>query len=494
MITLDGATLEGGGQLVRVALALSTIRCIPIRVENIRAGRAGRNAVGGLKESHLAALNWLADACRAKVSDVAVGSQSFTFRPSLRRVQTLVNLPVQSTIELKKPGSVWLILQAILPFIVFSTDMPVLELTIKGGTNVSSSMSGEYVQQVLLPTLERIGLPQIKVTVPRRGWGDGIDGVGEARIRVSRPSVPDAAAMIPLGARLNANANAHATTKDASISPQNPSTQTTSSVLPGSFSDKIPGFTLAERGDIIGLSVTILAHSRSFADVIFSAIARTLAASALLDNPLPIPTLDFEQSGSSARTYVLIVAHTSEGYRLGRDVLYGRKVKNVSAEAALAETIANDVVKQIMREMRRGSCVDEYMEDQLVIWQALATSESRVDSGSGHEANSEGSSIQSAPQLPGKSDKKHNPKQRKAGAKRKAKAGNSDERDMSEEMANLDISGQEDSNDSNHDHGGSLHTRTVRWVCEQMLGDAGVKFSPGGFCTGVGSGETIEDD
>ncbi|KPI34306.1 RNA 3'-terminal phosphate cyclase [Cyphellophora attinorum] len=453
MIALDGATLEGGGQLVRVALALSAIRCIPIRIENIRAGRASRNAVGGLKESHLAALNWLADACRAKLSDVAVGSQSFTFRPLMRRAQTIVNLPAKSTIELKKPGSVWLILQAILPFIVFSTNLPLLELTIKGGTNVSSSMSGEYVQQVLIPTLDRLGLPKIEVAIPRRGWADGIDGVGEASIRVSRPTAT---------------------------------------------AFRLSSFDLVERGDITSLSVTILAHSRSFADAIFSAIGRTLAAYALLDNPLPTPSLNFKQSGSSSRTYVLIVAHTSEGYRLGRDVLYGRKVKNVGVEAALAETIANDVVRQIAREVHSGSCVDEYMEDQLVIWQALATGGSRVDSSSaGQEANSEDSSVQSAPQVLGHRNSKHSVKQRKAGAKGKSKPGNSNERDVSERMANLDIGGQEDSSDMNGDNGGSLHTRTVRWVCEQMLGDVGVKFTPGGRCTGLpetGSGAKIEDD
>jgi RNA 3'-terminal phosphate cyclase (ATP) len=221
MITLDGATLEGGGQLVRVALALSAIRCMSIRVDNIRAGRASDcRGAAGLKESHLAALNWLANACGANVSDVAIKSQSFTFRPSFRRGQQLTNLPAKSTIELKKPGSVWLILQAILPFIIFSTNVPVLELTIKGGTNVTSSMSGEYVQQVLIPTLERIGSPKIEVAVLRRGWRDKSSGIGEAYVRVSRTFEPL------------------------------PKEQGTEAALNGTIGFRFPGFGLLNRGEM----------------------------------------------------------------------------------------------------------------------------------------------------------------------------------------------------------------------------------------------------
>jgi len=37
MITLDGSKLEGGGQLVRVALCLAAIRKISIQIVRIRA-------------------------------------------------------------------------------------------------------------------------------------------------------------------------------------------------------------------------------------------------------------------------------------------------------------------------------------------------------------------------------------------------------------------------------------------------------------------------
>src|SRR5256885_17101643 len=61
LITLDGRTLEGGGQLVRVALTLSALLSIPVYIHHIRGKRASRGKTGGLKESHLAALEVLQD-------------------------------------------------------------------------------------------------------------------------------------------------------------------------------------------------------------------------------------------------------------------------------------------------------------------------------------------------------------------------------------------------------------------------------------------------
>ena len=141
---------------------------------------------GGLKESHLAALQYLAYHCDAYVEGAEMGSREITFIPGAGNTKKssktkgsktrLVDFE-KDTISLERPGSVWLILQAILPFLIFGRSKfleaqetqnqieesredvnSMIELTVSGGTNVSKSMSGEYVQNVLLPTLTQIGI------------------------------------------------------------------------------------------------------------------------------------------------------------------------------------------------------------------------------------------------------------------------------------------------------------------------------------------------
>ena len=49
-VHLDGSTLEGGGQLLRNAIALSAIQQIPVRIDRIRQNRPSG---GGLKAQHV---------------------------------------------------------------------------------------------------------------------------------------------------------------------------------------------------------------------------------------------------------------------------------------------------------------------------------------------------------------------------------------------------------------------------------------------------------
>ena len=349
LIHLDGRTLEGGGQLARVALTLSALTGVPIHIHNVRGNRSGRfsRKGGGLKTSHLAALDFLAKATAAKTCGAFVGSTEVAFEPVREKQVLRDSAKVQERIfergkmyeiRLDKPGSVWLILQAILPYMLFAASENVpTQVMITGGTNVPKSMSVEYVKQVMVPMFERIGVPTIDVDIRRRGWTHGRDiQIGEVCIKV-RP--------LQKGA-------------------------------------KVPAFELKERGAISKVAVSVLAGTDAMRSALVErATARLLETCPQLE---PAEIVVNEDSGDPKRLYLLLVVHTSNGYRLGRDWLYDEKIKGVLNEAQtelIARKMVQRVVDELALEIAHGGCVDEYMRDQLVVFQTLADGRSHVDGG-----------------------------------------------------------------------------------------------------------------
>lgn len=346
LVHLDGRTLEGGGQLVRVALTLSALTNIPIHIHNIRGNRSSRPSRkgGGLKSSHLAALEFLADATAAKTLGASVGSMEIMFEAG-RNKQLLKDRPkavageekvgMAYEIRLDKPGSVWLILQAILPYMIFAASEHVpMQLIITGGTNVPKSMSGEYVKQVMCPMFEKTGLPSIELDIKSRGWTQGrAIQIGEVGIKV------------------------HGLMRGASL----------------------PPFELKERGAISRIAISVLAGTEAMRlSLVGKAADRVCEKYPQLEPPEIVVN---EDSGDPKRLYLLLVAHTSNGYRLGRDWLYDEKIKgalNQSQTELIAEKMVQRVVGELAAEIAHGGCVDEYMRDQLVVFQALTHGRSHV--------------------------------------------------------------------------------------------------------------------
>ena len=415
-IRLDGTTLEGGGQLLRLALSFSSLTHIPIQVYNIRGNRVAPSqktagAGGGLKGSHLAAVEWLARATSAETTGAEVKSRDLTFepgRPHLPKAkhvggQTKAEKPrksvdsvwediyegdtlVQRRSEIKSstPGSIFLILQAILPYLMFSTPLDLDETTqdlktlplkpvplrvrITGGTNVDKSMSYEYVDQVLFPMLRKIGLPPIDMKLEKRGWTHGGNVIGSVIFDITP--------------------------------------------LPRGF--VLPAFSFRERGNVCKFHASILAPNVSDRETIMNILTTTLAKShpdAEIEFPIS------EDSRNPKRLYLHLTAETTNGFRLGRDWMYNRKATSATPQQKLHQLVEK-VVQDLEHQLAYGGCVDEFMQDQLVVFQALAEGRSDVDSGVGPAA----------------------------------------------ERA-------------------SLHTQTVRWVTERVLGS---KFDDDGACEGVG--------
>lgn len=83
------------------------------------------------------------------------------------------------------PGSILLVFQAILPFLLFAgeEERSPITITIQGGTNISFSLSFEYLHQVLLPSLERFGV-KVERKLEFRGWTHGPLQIGSVQFEI----------------------------------------------------------------------------------------------------------------------------------------------------------------------------------------------------------------------------------------------------------------------------------------------------------------------
>lgn len=155
-VEVDGSILEGGGQILRSALALSALLLKPVLVKRIRAKREKP----GLQQQHLHGVMALQQMTGAEVKGAHVGSTEIAFRPRNRNGGEV-------HIDIGTAGAVTLVLQGIMVVAPFC-EHPVV-VHISGGTNVTWSPPIEYLQYVLLPRLVQMGYSGT-LQLERRGY------------------------------------------------------------------------------------------------------------------------------------------------------------------------------------------------------------------------------------------------------------------------------------------------------------------------------------
>jgi len=169
MIELDGTYGEGGGALVRTALALSTLTGKAFHVQNIRAGREQ----GGLKAQHLTAIKALQELCSAKTNEIYLGSKELLFAPGKIKSGTY-------EVDIGTAGSISLLLQALILPALFAPSKVTLHL--RGGTCGLGQASVDYLQNVLLPHLQTFA-QKISLKILKRGYYP--QGGGEVLLEIS---------------------------------------------------------------------------------------------------------------------------------------------------------------------------------------------------------------------------------------------------------------------------------------------------------------------
>ena len=174
MIEIDGATLEGGGQLMRTAVALAAVTKKPCRVFNIRKNRPK----SGLMPQHLLGIQALAQLCKGRLEGDYLGSEEIKFYPSQNyRDRISINIPTA--------GSITLVLQALIPPALF-VEKPIKISFDGGATDTFFSPTIDHFRYAFLRILEKME-GKIEVNILRRGYYP--EGGAKVEVTVFSPNL-----------------------------------------------------------------------------------------------------------------------------------------------------------------------------------------------------------------------------------------------------------------------------------------------------------------
>ncbi len=130
LLTVDGSRYEGGGQVLRIAVALAVILRRKTKIEKIRAGRK----TPGLGNQHLAGLHLVEKLCGGKFVDgsgapIKVGSTDIVIDPARFKSQS----EREFVADCGSAGSTALMAQIALPIAIWMRNA--ISIKLVGGTD-----------------------------------------------------------------------------------------------------------------------------------------------------------------------------------------------------------------------------------------------------------------------------------------------------------------------------------------------------------------------
>jgi len=322
-IELDGQILEGGGQVIRQSVAFSALLHKAILISNVRGGRPKP----GLQRQHCTGVELVASMCSAKLSGAHKDSRELLFLPG--DLSEEANMEDYLVADIVTAGAIMLLKQVSLPVAIFSSKPLVIEM--RGGTNATNAPQIDYAQHVFLPMLRLFGV-DVVLEIKKRGFFP--KGGGSALVKVN-PVVK-------------------------SLSP----------------------IKLLKRGSVNRIIIAAYSAGRFLGYSTRMAFMAQESMAKWAGDDLIEPDTRFEEevSEETAKSALgdgfglVLVAHTSHGCILAGSALG-------EARNSTAESVVNEACSSLRVTLAKGCCVDEYLQDQLIVYMALAEGTSQVKMG-----------------------------------------------------------------------------------------------------------------
>lgn len=306
---------------------------LPTRVFSIRAGRP---AGGGLKAQHLKGLHLVEEMTAGALRDAHIASRSVEFIPGAGDRSQLLNPKHEAdsqgravlcfTADTQTAGATGLLLQVSLPVAMF-LPAPV-KLTLKGGTNATMAPVIDYSMMVFAPIMKKLFDMTVEFDLVHRGFFPR--GKGVVHVRTEPVQSLQAVDLVTRGQIV-------AFTGVALVTHKSP-------------------VHIAQR--LVDTSAKLLRRDAELRGV-------EMDIRAVQSSP--------EQSPNGDGVSLILIAHTSTGCMLAASA--------VGERAVPAEEVAAKCANQLLANIDAGGCVDEYMQDQLIIYLALAKGTSTIKTG-----------------------------------------------------------------------------------------------------------------
>ena len=180
MLIIDGSTGEGGGQILRSALTISTIIKKPVKIINIRTKRNNP----GLRHQHVTTIKLLSKLFNINIENVRLGAEWINIIFDKKDIE--INKDILN-IDIGTAGSIPLLLQTLIPTIAISQQNIVIQLT--GGTDVKYSPTIDYIKYVMKDVFSKIGI-FFNINVIKRGFypnGKGIVNINIQKANTLKP-------------------------------------------------------------------------------------------------------------------------------------------------------------------------------------------------------------------------------------------------------------------------------------------------------------------